>query len=667
MNRIMQHHIKFNGSYCSLEELAKMVNRTPNASIQVPSTKYKIKKSIDPIFSSEKYSKCMKCRNYVGSLSEAKCCSSTQLDNSEYFVYIGIEQQLVLSIKQNIKDILNHYYKVLDSGNIIDIHNSVAFKNALKQYNSCILLPLIINTDGVKNFKHSKNSLWLIQIYQGFLPPSVRLKPQNVLLIAAHFGEKKLPMNDFFYPFLRDLYQIQENGGIILNINGENMKFMPFLLSCCSDLPATADVIQMNGHNGKFACIKCMHPGTSIKSQAMNSKKSITRIRYVNADHGLRTHESFINIYSKIKPGQILNGIKGISCLVAAKHFDLSCSIAIDHMHCCELGLMKKLLSLWLDSKNHSEPYYITKKNQVLLSSRIVNIKPISNISRKPKSIFGDMKANEYRSLMLYFIRFALPGCIHSKYITHFHLFCSAMYMLLKEQISESMIEEAERRLNQFADEYEILYGQKNVTFNLHLLRHLASNVRYLGPLWSQSAYAFEASNGIISKSNTSKKDVVHQISWNYIMRHTFKMTKPNIKFSVGKLKLIRLCPEDIEFLAMNGVQSNNKFMNIYTDLVMNGIQYKSLKSNEVSTIDYFIKTRNGLIGTITYFVYIHEIMYARIEMYDISCTFDHFIEITKNGRAKLLNINQIDKKMMYLKFGIREFVTSLANMYEKS
>lgn len=283
---------------------------------------------------------------------------------------------------------------------------------------------------------------------------------------------------------------------------------MPFILSCCSDLPATADVINMTYHNGKFACSKCLHSGKPIKSKATNSDKCITRIRYVKAVTENRSHESFIDTYEKIKSGRILkhavNGIKGISCMIAAKHFNLSSSFAIVHMHCAELGIMKKLLHLWLDSKHYSKPYHISKRNQVILSGKPVNIKPISDLSRKPKSIFGDLKSNEYRSSMLFFLRFALPGWMETKYITQFHLFCSVMFMLLEKQISDNMVNEAEHRLIEFADEFEQLYGTENVTMNLHLLRHLASSDRFLGPLWSQSAYALEASNGNISRSNTS-------------------------------------------------------------------------------------------------------------------------------------------------------------------
>lgn len=58
-HRVISHHLMFGGSYQSLVYNANdVVNRTPNGSIKIPSTKYKIKKFMEPIFKSEIHIKC---------------------------------------------------------------------------------------------------------------------------------------------------------------------------------------------------------------------------------------------------------------------------------------------------------------------------------------------------------------------------------------------------------------------------------------------------------------------------------------------------------------------------------------------------------------------------------------------------------------------------------
>lgn len=165
-----------------------------------------------------------------------------------------------------------------------------------------------------------------------------------------------------------------------------------------------------------------------------------------------------------------------------------------------------------------------------------MKLKPVSEISRGPRSIFqkGDYKANELRSLMLFYLRFALPGLLAKKYIDHFQLFSSAMYLLLKEKISPNDISEAQKKLNDFQQQYEDLYGKHTVTMNLHLIGHMPTNVTHLGPSWGVSAYGFESKNGKVVKSNTSTKDMTFQLVYKYIMQRLLQ--KNSRKKRVRKL-----------------------------------------------------------------------------------------------------------------------------------
>lgn len=133
---------------------------------------------------------------------------------------------------------------------------------------------------------------------------------------------------------------------------------------------------------GHFACGYCYHPGSLIKCDS--DKKSVIRYVQSQKSNGVRSHADFIDIYNRLHSTAI-KGIKKVSCMIAAPHFNLVNSFSIDSMHCVHLGVMKKLLNLWLDSKNHSKPFYITKKHQIALSQRIVMLKPVSEIIRRPR------------------------------------------------------------------------------------------------------------------------------------------------------------------------------------------------------------------------------------------------------------------------------------------
>lgn len=670
----MSHHLMFGGSYRSLVYNANdVVNRTPDASIKIPSTKYKLQKFMKSIFSSEIHIKCKICNNYVASLKSSTQCdlchAPVKTIDSDYFHYIPIRQQIKHMVEINFEDVLAYYSAVLKQDQITDIHNADAFKNAQKMFPNHIILPLIVNTDGVKVYRSCSKSLWLIQLYQGYIPPNKRFLLKNILIVAAHMG-KTISMSDFFYPLLKEMRKIADDGGITIYSNEQSYDFMPLILGACCDLPATEHLRGTAGFAGHFACGHCFHPGIPIKKD----EKSRPYVRYVKGSYENRSHGSYIEAYNKLKSNSSpVRGIKHVSSMIAAYGFDLARGFAVEHMHCGEGGIMNKLLGLWLDTKNHKEPYYISKKNQVILSNRIISLKPVSEISRTPRSIFsrGEYKANELRNMMLFYLRFALPGLLPKKYIDNFQLFSSAMYLLMKDKISREDVNQAQMKLTKFREQYEDLYGKNMVTMNLHLIGHSPETVMHLGPLWTVSAYAAESNNGLVVRSNTSTKDMTFQLVNKYVMRHTVDAHETGEKMheaSLGKKKILNLNTTEIKMLEESGfVVENLNFLTIYTDFSLRGVQFKSLQSKETSRIDYFVELKNGMLATVHYFVIFDSILYAVVEKYDVIDRYDHLIEVSRANTREIVQVNEISKKMMFLKYGLRQFVTTLPNKYEKS
>lgn len=66
-------------------------------------------------------------------------------------------------------------------------------------------------------------------------------------------------------------------------------------------------------------------------------------------------------------------------------------------------------------------------------------------------------------------------------------LLVSVIYLLLQEEISHADIDKAEAMLLEFTFRFQFLYGESAMTFNVHLLSHLAKSVHLWGPLWAKS------------------------------------------------------------------------------------------------------------------------------------------------------------------------------------
>lgn len=255
------------------------------------------------------------------------------------------------------------------------------------------------------------------------------------------------------------------------------------------------------------------------------------------------------------------------------------------------------------------------------------------------------------------------------RYINHFQLFSSALYLLLKERVTEKDIRDAEIKLTKFTDEYEILYGKHNVTMNIHLLRHIANSVRHLGPLWAQSAFSFESNNGIIVKANNATKDILHNLSWKYTVKSSVQEDlKPKDQHvHLGCKTTLRIDSHDISQLIENELEIYSKILTIYKDISICGTKFTSLHSKIISTADYFVKLVTGKMGTVNFFLKKDVNVYAIIKIFDVKDSVDHLIEVQATNMIEIYNVKMITKKMMFMKIGSYEIVSEIANRYEKT
>lgn len=504
---IVNHYLKHNQSYKALEGIAQITNMVENGSIQVPDTKYKIMKLMDPNYETEFHIQCAACQKYTPSSrtkTQCLCCKRLiNTSNSKYFIYVPIEQQLRNSVYYHWDEIVKS--RTLQENTITDVHDAIQYKKVAAKYCDSTILSLVACTDGAAIFKNNSQSFWAIQLYQNYLSASMRYTPNNILVVAFFSDSKKPKMKDFFKPLLVEIKSINMRGGFSVQKSGQNVTFMPVITHFCADLQAKADVQEMKTVAGYYCCGYCFHPGVSVKLNPKD-KHSTAYVRYGKRKTAEkpRTHFDIIETYRKLRQRHTpIDGIKEISCMIAAPEFDLVSGFAIDYMHCVLLGVTKKMMHLWLDSSNHNSNFYIKPPQKKTLSERITKIKPITEITRKPGPITDsiDYEANEFRTLLLYYLRFCLSGLLDKTYLDHFQLLSSSIYCLLKDQISNEDLLQSECKLIRFADEFEALYGINNITFNVHLTRHIVEAVRNLGPLWAQSAFAFEANNSVLTKT----------------------------------------------------------------------------------------------------------------------------------------------------------------------
>lgn len=471
------------------------------------------------------------------------------------------------------------------------------------------MLTLTGNTDGVRIFKSKrKSSFWPVQMFINENPINKRFKRSNIILTNIWFG-KDPDFNLYLKPFTDELQDLAKNN-IKLTIDGTTYEIAIRLFLMTADTPARCKFLCMKQFNGKFGCTYCTHPGVILEGSNQS--------KYDTTQYSLRTHADTIKLMKQFADHNIEElGIIGVSPLVAVPDYDLHRRTVIDYMHSVLLGNSNAMLDLWIDSKNHAYDYYITPRQKVIVERRISFIAPLTNFTRKPRSIEDRQfwKANEHKYWLLFYAVPCLRGILPDKYLLHFSLLSEAIFILTKTNISASDFEKASANLRKFIIQYQEYYGIENMVYNVHLLSHLADCVKNCGPLWAYSNFNFEDNNGELASyvqgTTDVEKQILSKIFYDGIIldfssrslvlsKYLDHINNTNVKISekcgtitlFGK-PLVHKCFEHEKVIV------NEDTLGVYKKFFYEGDIFYSASKKSKQTNDAIVKLRDGSFGEI--------------------------------------------------------------------
>lgn len=137
-NDVLSLYLKHNLTMNCLEDICKLVNRIPGATINIPSTKFNIFKRIQNNSSHDivkvYYIKCVICQCYRQEGICSGCKSELRPGEVDFFAYIPIENQLKQSIEKNWSNIVNFEAHNGDNGCISDAHSAKILRQLYKTY-----------------------------------------------------------------------------------------------------------------------------------------------------------------------------------------------------------------------------------------------------------------------------------------------------------------------------------------------------------------------------------------------------------------------------------------------------------------------------------------------------------------------------------------------------
>nr|XP_054920975.1 uncharacterized protein LOC126518484 [Dermacentor andersoni] len=215
---------------------------------------------------------------------------------------------------------------------------------------------------------------------------------------------------------------------------------------------------------------------------------------------------------SSFRRQQDVDHHRGTSVLVDLP-LDTVRDIPVDYMHLVLLGVVKKLLMLWLTGPLSIRLGPLERK---LMNEASENLKlhiPIE-FSRKTRPVteVERWKAAELRLFLFYTGPLILKSVLSPKLYDNFTVLHSSLSILANNELCSQHADYAGALLRHFVHSFTTIYGEEHVSYNVHCLIHLAEDVKFHGPVDTFSAFPFENNMRHIKKELRKHKKPLQQL-----------------------------------------------------------------------------------------------------------------------------------------------------------
>ncbi|XP_051153467.1 uncharacterized protein LOC127276837 isoform X2 [Leptopilina boulardi] len=488
----------------------------------LPESRYLIDKLFNPTSSTTYHALCTTCGKNIGTFSSSdivKRCDICNIDvnvkdqmYNNFFVTLDPSDQIANLVEANsdyYSNVMN--YERIEPDIFRNICDGKLYRRFLKRLHPIDrkrYLTATFNTDGAPLFESSTYSIWPIYIMLNELPFSV--KTNNLIVVGLWFSKKKPEMNVFLEPFVTKMNELGDEG-IPCTINNKEDRVKVFCLVCCVDSIARAPMLGLTQFNGKYGCPWCKNPGSWVENPNKENCGS-HKYTWINPVGLLRTEEETLQHVQECTEEKPIYGFKNPSELLNLNKFDIIDGFVPDPMHILS-GLGKQFAHVWFGVKLGTSS--VLTMSEIEEINRILNsIKVPHQVGRLTRSLVDKehWKAREWENWILYYSAPIMSLYLDKKLVDHWVKLVEAIHLLLGSKITLLEINRANQLLHEFVYDTECLYSPYAMTFNIHLLLHLARSVLNWGPLYEHSTFAFEAGNAKLLNSVHAAKGVHKQI-----------------------------------------------------------------------------------------------------------------------------------------------------------
>lgn len=351
------------------------------------------------------------------------------------------------------------------------------------------VLYVFVGSDGLPLSKSSQCDCWPIvgMIKEAGEP--------YMFTIGIYVGpEKPSSFNNFYRQFVDEAKELEDSGfqwvGVLHKVKIKRFHF---------DAPARSSSLYIKPFNAYFGCGKCEQEGDWAN-----------KVVFPERDSRLRTNQSFRE--KKQEEHHV-----GVSILEELD-IDMVDDVPIDPMHLVYLGVVRKMINLWLIDGPLCVRM-LTRNFNAICNSLVSYAAWIPReFARKSRSLkfVKRYKATEFRQFLLYTGPVALKGKLSDRLYKNFLVLHVAIRILCHKEHCQKFNSYAKNLLHFFVQDFQNLYGIKYITYNVHNLLHLANEVLNCGPLETFSCFPFEnylhTIKRLIRKGNQHLQQIVKRL-----------------------------------------------------------------------------------------------------------------------------------------------------------
>lgn len=250
-------------------------------------------------------------------------------------------------------------------------------------------------------------------------------------------------------------------------------------------------------------------------------------------------------------------------------------------------------------------------------------------------------------------------------------LFVISLNLLLQEQICiNSDLEQIEILLKQFVSDFENLYGEAELTYNLHQILHIVLHIRRWGPVWGNSAFTFEGFIGTLSKMIHGNQKIAIELINKTKLSQGLQVLKNKEQIQLlttcdkclGKSRTLNITEHERYLIESADIMQTN--FKIFARAKIKGQIYTFMIYKALRTINYCIRCRIGensvVFGLIKYFLSSEQGIFFVLQPFQIDNSkimFDHItrikvkhiLPIKEGGPSILLRVNNVKSMMKVL------------------